>query len=250
MTKHAVAIVVTWGILALASGCTAEEKKAGQKVELKDLKDKVSYAIGLNIGKDFKQQEIDVDPELLAQGIRDAVAGVEPQLSEEQVQETIMTFQKEMIASQEKKAKGMAEKNLKEGEAFLAETAKQEGVVTLPSGLMYKVIEEGTGPKPSAGDTVKVHYEGRLVDGTVFDSSIQRGEPATFPVTGVIPGWTEALQQMKQGAKYELYIPPTLAYGERGAGPVIGPNATLIFNVELLEVMPGNGAKSQPAPKK
>ncbi|MBE0596607.1 MAG: FKBP-type peptidyl-prolyl cis-trans isomerase [Desulfuromonadales bacterium] len=249
MTKHVVAVVVTWSILVLASGCTAEEKKAGQKVELKDLKDKVSYAIGLNIGRDFKQQEIDIDPDLLAQGIRDAVAGVPPQLTDEQVQETITAFQKEMIATQEKKATEMAEKNLKEGEAFLAETAKQEGVVTLPSGLMYKVIEEGTGPKPSAGDTVTVHYEGRLVDGTVFDSSLQRGEPATFPVSGVIPGWTEALQQMNQGAKYELYIPAKLAYGERGAGPVIGPNATLIFNVELLEIQAQNGGAAKPAPK-
>ncbi len=256
MRKRALAAVFTGGLLLLATGCTAEDK-AAQKVELKDLRDKVSYSIGLNIGKDFKQQDIDIDPNLLAQGIQDAVSGAEPQLTEEQIQETITAFQTEMMGKQEKKTKEMSEKNLKEGESFLAEHAKEEGVIALPSGLQYKVIEEGTGPKPQPTDTVKVNYEGKLPDGTVFDSSYKRGEPATFPVTGVIPGWTEGLQLMKEGAKYEFVIPPSLAYGERGAGPVIGPNSTLIFTVELLKVNPEGagapktpkGAQGQAAPK-
>ncbi|MFA5517101.1 MAG: FKBP-type peptidyl-prolyl cis-trans isomerase [Desulfuromonadales bacterium] len=245
MRKRALAAVFTCSMLLLAIGCTAEDNKAAQKVELKDLRDKVSYSIGLNIGRDFKQQDIDIDPALLALGIRDAVSGAEPRLTDEQIQETITAFQSEMMAKQEKKASEMAAKNLKEGESFLAEHAKQEGVITLPSGLQYKVIEEGAGPKPQPSDTVKVNYEGKLPDGTVFDSSYKRGEPATFPVTGVIPGWTEGLQLMKEGAKYEFVIPPALAYGERGAGPVIGPNATLAFTVELLEVNPKEDAAPQ-----
>jgi len=140
------------------------------------------------------------------------------------------------MAEAEAMAKEMGEKNLKEGEAFLQENAKREGVVALPSGLQYEVIEEGTGKSPKPGDEVTVHYRGTLVDGTVFDSSYERGEPVTFPVEGVIPGWTEALQLMKEGAKWKLFIPPSLAYGERGAGQVIGPNATLLFEVELISV--------------
>ena len=235
MRKHALAVMITWGILLLASGCTAEDK-AGANPELTTLKDKVSYSIGLNIGKDFKQQDIDVDPNLLARGIKDAVSGAKPLLTEEQMQETITAFRKEMVAKHEAKTKEEADKNKKESEEFLAANAKKEGVVTLPSGLQYKVIKEGTGPKPKPGDTVTVNYEGKLINGTVFDSSYKRGEPATFPVTGVIPGWTEALQLMKEGAKYELFIPPSLAYGERGAGNAIGPNTTLIFEVELLSI--------------
>lgn len=246
--RFAAVAVMMWAGVLLASGCTAGEKKGAAKPELKDLKDKVSYSIGLNIGQDFKRQEMDIDADLLARGIKDAVSGAQPLLTEEQIRETITTYQKEMVAKQETKMKEAAAKNQKEGEAFLAENAKKEGVVTTASGLQYKVVQEGTGPQPKATDTVLVHYEGKLVDGTVFDSSMKRGEPATFPVKGVIPGWTEALQLMKEGSKWQIVIPAKLAYGEQGAGPVIGPNSTLVFDVELIKVNPQQG--QEPAAKK
>jgi FKBP-type peptidyl-prolyl cis-trans isomerase FklB len=232
MKRRLSATLVTLAILFLAIGCTAEDKAP----ELKSLKDKVSYSIGLNIGKDFKTQNIEVDPDLLARGIRDALSDGKPLLTEEQIQETIATFQQERVARQEALTKEVAEKNQKEAEAFLAENGKKEGVVTLPSGLQYKVIKEGEGKTPQATDTVVVHYRGTLIDGTEFDSSYDRGEPVTFPVNGVIAGWTEALQLMKEGATWQLVIPSALAYGERGAGAVIGPNATLVFEVELISI--------------
>ena len=150
--------------------------------------------------------------------------------------EAFTAYQKELETQYEAKAKAEGEKNLKAGEAFLAENGKKEGVVTLPSGLQYKVIAAGAGKKPTAKDTVSVHYRGTLIDGKEFDSSIGRGEPATFPVSGVIPGWTEALQLMQEGAKWQVFVPAKLAYGERGAGPMIGPNSTLIFDVELIKI--------------
>lgn len=232
MKRRLSATLVTLAILFLAIGCTAEDKAP----ELKSLNDKVSYSIGLNIGKDFKTQNIEVDPDLLARGIRDALSDGKPLLTEEQIQETIAAFQQERVARQEALTKEVAEKNQKEGEAFLAGNGKKEGVVTLPSGLQYKVIKEGEGKTPQATDTVVVHYRGTLIDGTEFDSSYDRGEPVTFPVNGVIAGWTEALQLMKEGATWQLVIPSALAYGERGAGAVIGPNATLVFEVELISI--------------
>ena len=232
MKRQLLAILTTLFILLLAIGCTAADKTP----KLESLIDKVSYSIGLNIGKDFKAQNIEVNPDLLARGIKDAISDSKPLLTEEEIQEAVGTFQQERMAEAEAMAKEMGEKNLKEGEAFLQENAKREGVVALPSGLQYEVIEEGTGKSPKPGDEVTVHYRGTLVDGTVFDSSYERGEPVTFPVEGVIPGWTEALQLMKEGAKWKLFIPPALAYGERGAGQVIGPNATLLFEVELISV--------------
>jgi len=232
MKRRMVALAASAAVLFMASGCTAQEKK----LELNSLKDKVSYGIGLNIGKDFKEQEIDVDVNLLSRGVKDSLAGSEPALSEEQMREAFEAFQKEIVAKQEAKSKAAAEKNLKDGEAFMAENGKNEGVVTLPSGLQYKVLEEGSGKTPAASDTVTVNYRGTLIDGSEFDSSYKRGEPATFPVGGVIPGWTEALQLMKEGAKWQIVIPSNLAYAERGAMPVIGPNSTLVFEVELIKV--------------
>jgi len=232
MKRRMVVFTTAAAVLLLASGCTAEEKKP----QITTLKDKVSYGIGMNIGKDFKTQEIDIDVDLLARGIKDALAGGEMLLTEDQVREAFETLQKDLIAKQESKSKELAEKNKKEGETFLAENGKKEGVVTLPSGLQYKVIEEGSGKTPTASDTVTVNYRGTLIDGSEFDSSYKRGEPASFPVGGVIAGWTEALQLMKEGAKWQLVIPSDLAYGERGAGPVIGPNATLVFDVELIKI--------------
>lgn len=228
-------VLVVVGVLAIifsASGC----KASSTEPQLKTLKDKVSYSIGLNIGKDFKNQQLDIDADILAIGIKDALAGKEPRLTEDQMKEAITTLKKDMVAKQQKMREEMAEKNKKEGEAFLKENGKKEGVVTLPSGLQYKIIKEGTGSSPGAEDTVTVQYRGTLVDGTEFDSSYERGEPISFTVNGVIPGWTEALQLMKEGGKWKLFIPSSLAYGERGAGPVIGPNATLVFDVELVSI--------------
>jgi len=227
-----VAVLATVAMLSLEIGCTAVDKKP----ELKTLQDKVSYGIGMNLGRDFKQQGVEIDPKILARGIQDALAGGETLLTEEQVREAFEAFQKELMAKQEAKAKEDADKNKAAGVAFLAENGKKEGIKTTASGLQYKVLTEGTGKSPTATDTVTVNYRGTLTDGTEFDSSYKRNQPATFQVGGVIPGWTEALQLMKEGGKYQLYIPSELAYGERGAPPVIGPNATLVFEVELVKV--------------
>jgi FKBP-type peptidyl-prolyl cis-trans isomerase FklB len=221
-------LIVILGILFLVSQVNAQEN-----LVLKNQKDKISYIIGMDIGTNLKKQSIDIDSNILAKGVKDALAGTKPLLTEQEIQETMMAFQKEMMAKQEE----IGKKNKKEGEAFLAENKKKEGVKTLPSGLQYKVIKAGTGKKPKLSDTVTAHYRGTLIDGTEFDSSYKRGQPATFPVSGgMIPGWTEALQLMEEGAKWQLFIPSNLAYGERGAGGVIGPNATLIFEVELISI--------------
>ncbi|HPD14410.1 MAG TPA: FKBP-type peptidyl-prolyl cis-trans isomerase [Planctomycetota bacterium] len=208
------------------------------------LKDKVSYAIGLSIGKNMKQDNVELDPDLLLRGLKDALSGAKPLLTEAQIQEAMVAFQKEMQAKAAEARKASGEKSKKEGEEFLAANKKAAGVVTLPSGLQYKIIKKGNGKvSPKATDTVVTHYRGTLLDGTEFDSSIKRGEPAEFEVGGVIPGWTEALQLMKVGDKWELYVPAELAYGERGAGRAIGPNATLVFEVELLEIKPAEKEK-------
>ena len=224
-------------VLLVAAGCTAGEKSSeSKKVELTSVKDKVSYGIGMSMGRDFANQKIEVDPVILAQGIKDILAGGPTLMTDEEAQTTLMNFQQEMMAKQEAEVQAMGEKNQAAGAAFLAENGTKEGVVTLPSGLQYKVLNEGTGKSPAKEDTVTVNYRGTLIDGTEFDSSYKRGEPATFPVGGVIPGWTEALQLMKEGAKWQLFIPADLAYGERGAGPVIEPNSTLLFDVELISI--------------
>ena len=224
-------------VLLVAAGCTAGEKSGeSKKVELTSVKDKVSYGIGMSMGRDFANQKIEVDPVILAQGIKDILAGGPTLMTDEEAQTTLMNFQQEMMAKQEAEVQAMGEKNQAAGAAFLAENGTKEGVVTLPSGLQYKVLNEGTGKSPAKEDTVTVNYRGTLIDGTEFDSSYKRGEPATFPVGGVIPGWTEALQLMKEGAKWQLFIPADLAYGERGAGPVIEPNSTLLFEVELISI--------------
>jgi FKBP-type peptidyl-prolyl cis-trans isomerase FklB len=224
-------VMAALGILFLALQVSAEEN-----LVLKNQKDKVSYIIGTEIGKNFKKQSIDIDPDVLTRGIKDAISGGKPLLTEQEVQETMATFQKEMMAKQEDLTKKLGEKNKKEGEVFLSENKKKEGVKTLPSGLQYKVIKGGIGKKPKINDTVTTHYRGTLIDGTEFDSSYRRGQPVSFPVSGVIPGWTEALQLMEEGAKWQLFIPPNLAYGERGTGRDIGPNATLIFEIELISI--------------
>jgi len=226
---------------ALALGLLAGSASAADpKMTLKDNKDKVSYSIGLNIGKSMKQEGLDINPDALAAAMKDVFSGAKPQLTDEEVQAVMQEFQKEMMA---KRMKGQQEgltKNKAEGEKFLAENKKKEGIKTTASGLQYKVIKDGTGKTPKATDTVSTHYRGTLISGKEFDSSYKRGEPAEFPVNGVIKGWTEALQLMKEGAKWQLFIPSELAYGERGAGQDIGPNSTLIFDIELLSVKAGN----------
>ncbi len=196
---------------------------------------KISYIMGVNIGSQFKTDAFAVDMKSFNSGIEDAVAGVKPKLNDEEAAAVIDAFKEKQQAKQEEAQKVVAENNTKEGEKFLADNAKKEGVVVLPSGLQYKVLTAGTGATPSAENTVKVNYKGTLIDGTEFDSSYKRGEPATFIVNQVIPGWVEALQLMKEGDKWELYVPSTLAYGPGGAGGVIGPNQMLIFEVELLQ---------------
>jgi FKBP-type peptidyl-prolyl cis-trans isomerase FklB len=223
-------------IIALSIGILAGQVYA-QDAVLKTQKDKVSYSIGMDIGTTLKKQELDVDPAILARGIRDSMSGQKPLMTDQEMRDTIAAFQKEMMAKQQEQTKQMGEKNKKQGEAFLAENKKKEGVKTLPSGLQYKVITAGKGKKPKATDTVTTHYRGTLIDGTEFDSSVSRGKPASFLVTQVIPGWTEALQLMEEGAKWQLFIPSNLAYGERGTpGGPIGPNATLIFDIELISI--------------
>lgn len=200
--------------------------------------DKLSYALGLSMGNNFRAsgiQELNVQD--FADGVAAVFYGSTPKMSYQDAKKEIEQFFTSLQAKQEEASKVMAEANANAGKVFLENNGKREEVMTTPSGLQYEVITEGDGPQPTAHDQVKVHYEGKLIDGTVFDSSIERGEPATFGVTQVIPGWVEALQLMKAGSKWRLYIPSNLAYGPQGAGNIIGPNQTLIFDVELLEVI-------------
>ncbi len=199
-------------------------------------KDKISYSIGFGMGSNLKNQGVDVDADKLSKGIKDGLSGAKPAMSQADMDKTMTDLRTKMMAEQQEKMKSLGAKNKADGEAFLAKNKTATGVKTLPSGLQYQVIKAGTGKMPKATDKVSVNYRGTLLDGKEFDSSYSRGTPASFPVNGVIPGWTEALQLMKEGAKWKLFIPSSLAYGEQGAGGVIGPNATLVFEVELLKV--------------
>jgi FKBP-type peptidyl-prolyl cis-trans isomerase len=205
-----------------------------------------SYAIGLNMGRNFSTQEVDVDLDALIEGLRTGIAEGEPAYTDEQLQAAMQSFQQDVMAEQQARREAQATENIAAGEAFLTENAAREGVETTESGLQFEVLEPGTGESPTAEDAVQVHYEGKLIDGTVFDSSHERGQPANFPLAGVIPGFREGIQKMQVGGKYKLYIPPQLGYGERGAGAEIPPNATLIFEIELLDVNP---AAAAPAPQ-
>jgi FKBP-type peptidyl-prolyl cis-trans isomerase FklB len=222
--------IVILSITLLTGVCAAEDK-----LDLQDEKVKLSYSVGYQVGSDFKRQGIDISPAELLQGVQDALSGSKPQMSREEMRSTLAKLQLSIKAAKEQKMQAQAEKNLADGMAYLFENSKKEGVTTLDSGLQYKVLAEGSGASPKATDTVTVNYRGTLIDGTEFDSSYKRDQPATFRVDRVIPGWTEALQLMQEGDKWTLFIPANLAYGERRAGP-IEPHSTLIFDVELISV--------------
>ena len=224
-------LTVLLGIFLIANQGFAEEDAV-----LKTEKDKLSYAIGMNIGNNLKRQGLELNPEIVSQGIWDSLTDGKTLMTEQEYRDTMTAFEKEMQQKQAAQIKELGDKNKQEGEAFLAENRNKDAVITLPSGLQYKVIKKGTGRTPKATDTVTVNYLGSLINGKEFDSSYRRGQPASFQVNAVIRGWTEALQLMQEGAKWQLYIPSDLAYGDRSAGPDIGPYSTLIFEVELISI--------------
>src|SRR5882724_11048454 len=235
-------LVIGITLATLAAPALAENRPT-----LKDAKDKVSYSIGLDIGMTFQKQKMEINSDVLAAGVKDGLSGAKPLLTPEEVRQVMTQFSQDMREKTAAATKEVADKNTKEGEKFLAENKAKPGVKTTASGLQYKVEKEGSGTPPKETDTVEVNYRGTLIDGTEFDSSYKRGEPATFPVDRVIKGWTEALQLMKPGAKYQLVIPSDLAYGPGGTGGDIGPNATLIFEVELMSAKPGEASAPSPA---
>jgi FKBP-type peptidyl-prolyl cis-trans isomerase FklB len=233
---------------APAMGQPAPTLKTWDIPELPTQKDKFSYALGMNLGTSLHRQSVPVDPDVLLRGMKDALAAGTTLLTEEEARAAIMEMQNQLRKQAQEKAAAAGEANKKEGDAYLAANKTKDGVVVLPDGLQYKILTAGTGPKPLATDTVKVNYKGTLINGTEFDSSYKRGEPAEFPVNGVIKGWTEALQLMPVGSKWQLFVPTELAYGEHAPGGEIGPNDTLIFEVELLSIQ--KKAAEKPAPAK
>lgn len=242
MNKTATTLAILAG-LAVIANLQAQDSKP-----FKDEKEKASYAVGLNLGSNWKRQDIDLDFDQVLRGLKDTRPDAKPLLTEEEAREVLTKFQQQLMAAQQEKRRVQGEKNKQAGAAFLAENKSKPGVKTLENGLQYKVITEGSGDIPKREDTVTVKYRGTLIDGTEFDSSEKAPNgTATFRVNGVIRGWTEALTQMKVGSKWQLVIPPDLAYGERGSGPNIGPESTLIFDVELLSVQPAP-PPAQPKP--
>ena len=233
------AILISLIGVSIALTVFAEDKPP----QLKDLKDKASYAIGLNVGFNMKRQNVDVNQDAFIAGMKDAMSNRKPLLTEQEVRETMIAFEKDL---QDKKAQ-LAQKNAGEAQKFMSDNKSKDGVKTTASGLQYKMVKDGSGAQPKSTDTVTVNYRGTLTDGTEFDSSYKRGQPATFPVSGVIKGWTEALQMMKVGSKYQLFIPPDLAYGASGQGS-IPPNAVLIFEVELMDTKAPQTGGAPPSP--
>ena len=230
---------------AKAPAASAAPAPAPQAPGFKTQKEKISYAIGMEMGKGVKTQGIDVDPSILEQGLKDALSGAKSQMSEDEIKQVITALQQDIRQKQMQVQEAAAAENKTKGDAFLAANAKKEGVVALPDGLQYKILTAGQGKKPVESDTVLCNYKGTFVDGTEFDSSAQAGKPVPFEVKNVIPGFKEVLQLMPVGSKWQVFVPSNLAYGERGAGGVIGPNAMLIFEIELVSIE--GPALAQPA---
>jgi len=222
-------------ILAICLAVAGSTYSAAEPLQLKDENDRINYSLGYQIGGDLKRQQVEVHRDILLRGIEDAMTGAGPLLGQGEMHKTLIELKRKVIALQAQERAAALQKNLQAGEEFLAANAGHDGVVTLPSGLQYRVLEPGSGKQPAATDTVTVHYRGTLIDGTEFDSSYSRNKPATFRADRVIEGWREALQLMQEGAKWELFIPAKLAYGEKGAGK-IQPNSTLVFEVQLIKV--------------
>lgn len=225
-------LITTIMALILCAGLTYAQGPG----EFKNNMEKVSYAVGMGVGKNLTRQGLEVDPEALLRGLKDVLKGKKTRLSDAEFQQTMRKISTALRARQKERQVNLGTKNKKEGAAFLARNKKRKGVKTLPSGLQYRVLREGNGKKPQLTSSVVTNYRGTLVNGTEFDSSYKRGKPATFTVRGVIAGWTEALQLMPVGSKWKLFVPASLAYGGRGAGGLIGPNSTLIFEIELLAI--------------
>jgi len=242
-------IFLTMIVLVLSSLICSAGTARASKDELKSPAEKLGYALGLEIGTSLKKLAAEIDFAAFIRAVEDGFMGKKLLLTEQQALEIKKEFGRKMQEERARQRKDLAEKNQKEEDTFLADNKKKKGVVTTKSGLQYTVLHEGDGPKPKATDRVKVHYRGTLVDGTEFDSSHRRGKPAIFPLNGVIAGWTEGLQLMKVGSKYRLFIPSNLAYGERGRGAKIGPNAILIFDLELLEIVKNSGPRAEPKAK-
>lgn len=246
MKKHLLNLTVSLALAAFASAQEAKptaekadkEKKPPAALDEKALHDRVSYFYGADVARSFRDNGVDVDLDVFVQGLKDTLEKKQSKYSQEELESAMNQFAQVMMAKQQKDAAEAGTKNATDGEKFLAENGKRKEVTTTASGLQYEVLKAGDGPKPGPTDTVSVHYHGTLVSGKVFDSSVERGEPVSFPVNGVIPGWTEALQLMPVGSKWKLFIPSKLAYGERGAGRDIGPNSTLVFTVDLLKIEP------------
>lgn len=217
-------------------GALVQMSLGADRVALKNEDDEISYSVGYQMGTDFKKQKLEIQPEAFLQGIQDALSDSDPLLTSDEMGRILVELKERVVAVQREERMARAKENLQKGQAFLEKNARKKDVVTLPSGLQYRILEDGGGASPGPMSTVTVHYRGTLVDGTEFDSSYRRGQPATFKANRVIKGWSEALQLMREGSKWELFIPPDLAYGMRGAGTAIEPNSTLIFEVTLLSV--------------
>lgn len=234
--KTTLICIITIFVLTGCNNSSSEGEDVDQSKDFSTSLDKNSYALGYDLGGNLAQSELEFDVDTLVKGLRDAIEGNDPLLGAQELQEVLDALQKEMMVRQMEQAEAQAEENVIKGHNFMEQYQQKEGVMQTESGMLYRIIDEGGGDSPGPSDQVTVHYTGKLIDGTVFDSSLERGQPATFPLNQVIPGWTEILQLMPQDSKWEVVIPPDLAYGQQQAGPHIGPGSTLVFEIELLEI--------------
>lgn len=231
----------------LSSPQNSQKNSSSTASSISSDRDKVSYTIGVDLGKNFKQRNVDVNPEMIMQGLNDALNDKPLQMTQEEMQQTLQVFQKQLRKNREDAMKQLADKNKQAEDSFFSDNKTKKDIVTLPSGLQYKVVTQGTGAKPSMSDIVTVEYTGKLLNGTVFDSTDKMGKPVSFRVSDVIPGWSEVLQLMGAGSTWEVYIPSNLAYGDQGIGGLIGPNEALVFSIHLIDVKKGEQAATQPA---